>query len=377
MDVEVTNHYRIMAVDDEQSVLDLYKYILCGIVGKPAGPTGNYSFELTMCKQGNEAVEAAGTALEMQNPFSVIFLDLNIPPGMDGVWTAEQIQKLDPNVNIVLVTGYMSTNLGEGQHLTSNADKVLYLQKPFHPQEIWQLATALSAKWRAENEYRNLRLSLDSLIQERAETMLKKNRELGPDDEPNACIDIDVRQLAVNAEKKDVYFIGHQKRVARLAREIAREIGLSDQQQEWVHSAGLIHDIGKISVPSEILCKPAKLDQLEIRMVQYHSQVGYDMLKGLNIPQAVSMTVHQHHERMNGIGYPRGLMGEHIIPEARVLAIADVIDAMVSERPHRPAMAPEKAVDEILSNRGILYDAAVVDACVALIERNGYDVFRS
>ena len=121
-----------MAVDDEPVILDLYQKILCTFGDRFQSPHNRFSFDLTLCRQSSDAVEEAALAVELDNPFAVIFLDLNIPPGMDGVWTAEEIRRIDPRVNIVLVTGYFSTNLGENEHLFANPDKLLYLQKPFH-----------------------------------------------------------------------------------------------------------------------------------------------------------------------------------------------------------------------------------------------------
>ncbi|MBU0651991.1 MAG: HD domain-containing protein [Proteobacteria bacterium] len=169
--------------------------------------------------------------------------------------------------------------------------------------------------------------------------------------------------LVTAVEVKDPCSAGHQKRVADLARAIATEMGLSEEEIDGIRMAALIHDIGKISLPAEILGKPGKLSESEFQLIKTHAQTGYDMLKDGEFPWPVSRIVWQHHERMDGSGYPLGLKGEEILQGARVLAVADVVEAMASPRAYRPLPGLEKALEEILSQRGILYDPAVVDAC--------------
>ena len=134
--------------------------------------------------------------------------------------------------------------------------------------------------------------------------------------------------------------------------------------------AAVIHDLGKIQVPAEILSKPGKLTENEFGIIKTHPQIGFDILKGIEFSWPIAQIVYQHHERMDGSGYPRGLAGEDILPEARILAVADVVEAMSSHRPYRPALGPERAIDEIRQKRGILYDADAVDACLKAIDEN-------
>jgi PAS domain S-box-containing protein/putative nucleotidyltransferase with HDIG domain len=178
--------------------------------------------------------------------------------------------------------------------------------------------------------------------------------------------------LASAVEKRDPYTSGHQQRVAQIACAIAQEIGLPQEQVEGIRVAGILHDIGKIYVPSEILSKPSRLGELEFEMVKTHSQVGYEILQGINFPWPVAQIVLQHHERMDGSGYPAGLSGEDIIPEARILAVADVVEAMASHRPYRPALGIDQALEEISQNSGTLYDPQVVEGCVRLIAEKGF-----
>ena len=180
-------------------------------------------------------------------------------------------------------------------------------------------------------------------------------------------------QVLVSAlEARDPYTAGHQSRVADLARAIATEMGLSTNTIEGIRMAGSIHDIGKLSIPAEILSKPTKLTNLEFSLIKEHPQSGYEMLKDVESPWPLAEIVYQHHERMNGTGYPRNLKGDEIIMEARIMAVADVVEAMASHRPYRPSLGIEAALEEIEKNMGILYDAAVADACLKLFREKNY-----
>lgn len=181
-----------------------------------------------------------------------------------------------------------------------------------------------------------------------------------------------IHALASAIEMRDPYTAGHQKRVTKLACAIAKEMGLSKEQIEGIRMAGLIHDIGKISIPFEILTKPGKLNDLECSLIKTHPQAGYNILKGIEFPWPVAQIVLQHHEMMDGSGYPQGLCGKGILLEARILAVADVVEAMSSHRPYRPAYGVDKALEEISKNKGILYDPEVVNACLRLFNQKGF-----
>jgi PAS domain S-box-containing protein len=185
-----------------------------------------------------------------------------------------------------------------------------------------------------------------------------------------------VQAISMTVEMKDPYTSGHQQRVADLARSIATEMGLSADRQDFIRTASSIHDIGKISLPAEILSKPTKLTDLEFKLIKTHSQSGYDILKDIEFPWPVADVVLQHHERMDGSGYPHGLKGENISLEARILAVADVVEAITSHRPYRPALGIDVALEEISRNRGIFYDADAVDACLKLFREKGYTLVR-
>ncbi|WP_243359093.1 HD domain-containing phosphohydrolase [Fundidesulfovibrio terrae] len=177
-----------------------------------------------------------------------------------------------------------------------------------------------------------------------------------------------VEALAVTAEKRDPYTAGHQQRVAALATAIAAELGLDGDRLEGLRVAGLLHDIGKIYIPAEILAKPSTLTNIEMGLIKTHSEVGFDILKNIPFPWPVAQCVLQHHERLNGSGYPAGLSDGQISEEAKILSVADVVEAMSSHRPYRAALGLDRALGEVKRNRGVLYFPDAVDACLGLFE---------
>lgn len=187
-----------------------------------------------------------------------------------------------------------------------------------------------------------------------------------------AALTATVQATAMMVETRDPYTAGHQRRVADLGRTLAVEMRLTSDQIEGIHMAGMVHDLGKISVPSEILSKPTRLTDLERRLIKRHPQAGYDILKDIEFPWPIARIVLEHHERMNGSGYPNGLQGDQALLESRILSVADVVEAMASHRPYRPGLGIEAALDEIETNRKILYDPIVVDACLNLFRQKGY-----
>jgi PAS domain S-box-containing protein len=183
-----------------------------------------------------------------------------------------------------------------------------------------------------------------------------------------------VQAIAVTVETRDPYTAGHQRRVADLARSIATEMNLPIDQIDGIRMVAIIHDLGKISVPAEILSKPTKLTALEFSLIKTHAQSGYDILKDIDFPWPVARTVLEHHERMNGSGYPNGLTGDNLLMESRILAVADVVESMGSHRPYRPSLGIEAALEEIEKNRGTLYDNAVADVCLRLFREKDYQL---
>ncbi|MCJ7644551.1 MAG: PAS domain S-box protein [Candidatus Aminicenantes bacterium] len=181
-----------------------------------------------------------------------------------------------------------------------------------------------------------------------------------------------IEVLSAAVEKRDPYTAGHQRGVADLARAIAQEMGLDGKRVDGLRMAGSIHDLGKLSVPAEILSKPGRLTAMEFRMIQTHPQTGWDILNKIDFPWPIREMILQHHERMNGSGYPQGLKGEDIRLEARILAVADVMEAMASHRPYRPALGIDAALAEIENNKGVLYDLDVAAACLRLFREKDF-----
>lgn len=171
---------------------------------------------------------------------------------------------------------------------------------------------------------------------------------------------------------KDPYVAGHQQRVSDLSAEIASVMGMPDEQIYYIKLASLVHDVGKINIPASILNKPGKLTDIEFELIKTHSQIGYEIMKKVHFPWPIAKIILQHHERIDGSGYPSGLKNKDILPESKICAVADVVEAMASYRPYRPAIGIKKALDEISSKAGTLYDKNVADACVYLFKNKQY-----
>jgi putative nucleotidyltransferase with HDIG domain len=178
--------------------------------------------------------------------------------------------------------------------------------------------------------------------------------------------------MSLVVETRDPYTAGHERRVAELAVAIAAEMGMPPDELHGLRLAALIHDIGKIAVPAEILAKPGRLSDVEFNLIRQHPASGFDILEVIDFGRPVAEFVLQHHERLDGSGYPRGLAGDQVLPEARIIAVADVVEAMSSHRPYRAALGLDAALDEVCGQAGVKYDAAVVAACVRLFREQDF-----
>lgn len=232
-------------------------------------------------------------------------------------------------------------------------------------EEIWAQISSVPIVW--EERPATLNFVRDITIQKNAEEELRNSL-----DKLRKITGATIQAIAQTVEVRDPYTAGHQKRVADLARAIATRMGLRADRVDGIRMAGVIHDIGKISVPAEILSKPGLLTPLEFSLIKTHSQIGYDILKDIEFPWDIATMVLQHHERLDGSGYPQGLTGDRIMLEAKILTVADVVEAMASHRPYRPSLGMDKALDEIKDKRGRFYDPGVVDACLALFQENKF-----
>lgn len=252
---------------------------------------------------------------------------------------------------------------------------------------VMGIARDITARKQAEDGLRVLNDSLEKRMVEHSAKLAEVNEELMVEInyrkqlEKKFQQDIEktqkslygiIQTLALTVESRDSCLIGHQKRVAHLACLIAEEMGLSRDRIHGVRLSSLLHDIGRVSVPMEIISKPGQLTESELDVIKNHPRVGYDILRDIEFPCPVDQIVLQHHERVNGSGYPSGLSGKDILLEAKILGVADVIDAMTSPRLYRQPFDPDKALYEISQNRGVLYDFSVVYACLAIFNEKGF-----
>jgi HD-GYP domain-containing protein (c-di-GMP phosphodiesterase class II) len=182
-----------------------------------------------------------------------------------------------------------------------------------------------------------------------------------------------IQAISLTIEKRDPYTAGHQRRVAKLCRAIGTEMGLPWGRIQGLRMAAAIHDLGKIHVPAAILNKPGQLSEHEMAIIRQHPQTAYEILRGIEFPWPLAETIYQHHERLDGSGYPRGLKGDEIILEARILGVADVLESIYAFRPYRPGRGPQAAREALRRGRGVLYDAAIVDICETLVYQKGFD----
>ena len=182
-----------------------------------------------------------------------------------------------------------------------------------------------------------------------------------------------IQAMSTTIEKRDPYTAGHQRRVTKLCRAIATRLNFSWERIQGLRMAAAIHDLGKINIPSAILNKPGPISEHELAIIQMHPRTAYEILKDIQFPWPIAETIYQHHERLDGSGYPRHLKGDQILLEARILAVADVVESIASFRPYRPQLGLEAALAEIQTRKGMLYDASVVEVCTALISQQGFD----
>ncbi len=229
----------------------------------------------------------------------------------------------------------------------------------------WQQVNAVVIDW--EGKPATLNFIMDITARKKAEDDLRQALDVA-----SMTMDGAINALALMSELRDPYTAGHQRMVAEVAAAIAEELHLSKEQIKGLRIAGILHDVGKMYVPAEILSKPGKLNALEMGIVRTHAEASYEIVRTIFFPWPVHIMVRQHHERLDGSGYPLGIKGEDILLESRILAVADVVEAMVSHRPYRPALGLEVALAEITRGRGTLFDAQAVDACVRLFRERGY-----
>jgi len=337
---------RVLIVDDEEPIQELLANLM---------EMNGYG-----CMPVNDA-SAARECLR-ENNFQLILCDVNMP-GESGLDFARYVVTEHPETALVMISGI---NDPETADAALEIGAYGYVIKPFELNEVMiNISNALRRR-KLEIENRAHRENLENLVKERTEALQATLKDL------QKALEGIIKAMAMTVETRDPYTAGHQQRTANLAHAIAKEMKLPEKQVEGTHLAGIIHDLGKIAVPAEILSKSTRLRDEEFRMIQIHPQVGYDILKTIEFPWSLAEIVLQHHERMDGSGYPAGLSRGEILLEARILTVADVVEAMASHRPYRPSLGIDNALQEILKSRDTFYDAEVVDVCVKLFKEKGF-----
>lgn len=330
----------ILVVDDDESI----RYLL-----SQALSMGGYK-----CTLAADAAEAR-KFLKNQN-FELILCDVTMP-GESGIDFIRYVAAEYTNTAIIMVTAVGDPEIAE----TALESGIYgYIIKPFNVNEV--IINIRNSLRRRELEIadRTYRENLEHEVEERTAELRKILRGV-------------IYALTMTIEYRDPYTAGHQQRVSDLACEIAKEMGFSKDDIIGIGIAGALHDIGKIAVPAEILSKPARLSKPEFEIIKNHSQVGYDILKSIKFPWPVAQIVLQHHERMDGSGYPNGLLGQEILIEARILGLADIVEAMASHRPYRPTLGIDKALEEISINKGNLYDIEASNACLKIFKEKKFE----
>lgn len=341
MEKTIKNKEKILVVDDTPASLKLLTDIM-----KAEG------YDVRSAISGELALFAAAS-----NPPDLILLDIRMPE-MDGFEVCRRLKSsaTTQDVPVIFVTAASETDEKVHGFALGAVD---YVTKPYQRDE-------LLSRVRAHLELHQLRHHLSEMVDEQTAQLVESEKKL----KKNLLDSVAV--LAAIVEMRDPYTAGHQRRVAEVAVAIANIMQLTQMQIEGIHLAGVVHDIGKIQVPAEILVKPGSLSNLEYMLIKAHSQNGYDLLKTVDFPWPIAQIVLQHHERLDGSGYPQGLKGDQILLEARIISVADVVESMTSHRPYRPSLGIDAALEEIERNRDKLYDPMVVDACIKLFREQGY-----
>ena len=300
------------------------------------------------------------------SPPDLILLDIRMPE-MDGYETCRRL-KADPATQDIPVIFISALTETDDKLAAFGAGGVDYVSKPFQTDEVL-------ARVRAHLQLHRMQKHLESLVAERTVELRNTCDSLAESRaQYRSMLEQTIQAIALTIEKRDPYTAGHQARVSHLATAMGEELGLPPDKLEGLRLGGMIHDIGKIYLPAEILSRPGRLTEAEFALVKTHSEVGADIVRSIAFPWPVMEIILQHHERQDGSGYPKGLRGDQMIPEARILAVADVVEAMASHRPYRPALGIDKALDEIRQGAGSRYDADSVAACVRLFSEKDYQL---
>jgi len=335
---------KILIVDDDEAIRNLLRRIL---------EREGYTSELAM--DAEEAIEF----LKKQK-FDLVISDV-VMPGKSGIQLLEEIKANYPNISTLMISGNSTQKTAES--IISKGASA-FLLKPFQKKQV-VISVSNALRRRALDLQSRFEVqNLENIIQDQTQDLFKANERL------SSILDGTIKAMSLAVESRDPYTAGHQERVSDIATAIAIRMDFSEERIHYLKMAGMIHDIGKISVPAEILCKPTRLSEAEFNIMKEHPLTGYKILKEIEFPYPLAKIVYQHHERLDGSGYPNGLSGDEIYMEAKILAVADVVEAMASHRPYRPSLGIDIAIDEIKKNRGRMFDPDVVDTCCYLFENN-------
>ena len=341
---------KVLLIEDEPSSVDLYQKIF-----KMSIKT---LFEVMWADNLAKALE-----YERSDIFDIILLDLSLPDSR-GFDTFVKVKEFSKDVPLIILTGSEDEELAiravsEGAQDYISKAKLecnMFLRSIDYTLERSQI----------QKDLRDVKNNLEVQVKERTAELLAEKDKL------KRILIESVGALAAALEKRDPYTAGHQRRVAQLSIAIAKFIGRSQNEIDGLYLASLVHDIGKIGVPIEILINPNQLSSDEIKLLHDHSEIGYSILKDIEFSWPVAKIAYQHHENINGSGYPLRLLGKDILLEAKILRVADVIEAMSSDRPYRAAIGIDDALDEISRNKGLFYEPIVVDTCLELFTKKSF-----
>ena len=346
----------------------------------------DHNYETLESENGQEGLEV----FRQENP-DIVLCDLRMPV-LDGLGFIIELTKESPETPIIIVSG------------TGNINDVIeatrlgawdYITKPIHDMGV--LEHALNKVIERANllrENKQYREHLESEVKKRTQKIMERTHELQEANEHlnkeimermnietmlknsmtslEKTIEGSINTISSIIEMRDPYTGGHQKHVAQLCRAVAMEMGFSSNQVQGIYYASLMHDIGKLAIPIEVLVKPGPISKIEMMLIKVHPQSGWEMLRKIEFPWPIAQIALQHHERMDGSGYPSGLTGDQILDESKIVAVADVVESMTFHRPYRAALGIEMALQEITKNKGILYDTDSVEICLKLFRENNF-----
>jgi putative two-component system response regulator len=351
----------VLYIDDERLVREAL-----------AGFLERVGFTVYQAENGREGLEK----LVAHEP-SVVLVDLKMP-GLDGLQVLAEINAASPQTPVIIVSGAgMMADVIEALRLGAWD----FLTKPVQDMAILEhTVTKALERARMMRERREHRLYLEREVKRQTRALRRELRERKTAQEALKASIGNLQEVMVGtihafgqlAELRDPYTAGHQRRVSRLACRMAEELGLPEEERRAIDVAAVLHDIGKIHIPAEILNKPGTLTEIEMSLIKTHPRVGHEVLKTVPFPWPVAEIVLQHHEKVDGTGYPDGLSRGGIRREAKIICVADVVEAMSSHRPYRPALGMDPALESITAGRGTKFDSDVVDSCLTIVREKGF-----